>query len=67
MSEMIELSENELQMIAGGQVVGSVNVQTNVNAAAEVAVALSVLSENSSVSARNNLVTLQATATATAS
>jgi hypothetical protein len=59
MSELIELSENELEMIAGGQVVGAVNVQTNVNASAEVAVATAVLTENSSVSARNNLIVVQ--------
>jgi hypothetical protein len=67
MSEMIELSENELEMIAGGQVVGSVNVQTNVNAAAEVAVATAVLTENTNVSARNNLAAVQVTAAAIAS
>jgi hypothetical protein len=64
MSEMIELSENELEMIAGGQVVGAVNVQTNVNASAEVAIAAAVLTENSYISARNNLIVVQLSAAA---
>jgi hypothetical protein len=59
MSEMIELSESELDMIAGGQTVGPVSVQTNVNASAEVAVATAVLTENSYVSANNNLILVQ--------
>jgi hypothetical protein len=61
---MIELSENELEMIAGGQVVGPVSVQTNVNASAEVAVATAVLTENSNVSASNNLTSVQLNAAA---
>ena len=64
MSEMIELSENELAMIAGGLVVGPVTVQTNVNASAEVALATAVLSEGSYVSASNNLTVVQATTAA---
>lgn len=59
MSEMIELSENELEMIAGGQVVGSTTVQINVNATPQVAIATAVLSTNTYVSASNNLIAEQ--------
>jgi hypothetical protein len=59
MSEMIELSENELEMIAGGQVVGSMNVQNNINVTPQVAIATAVLTENSNLSASNNLSAVQ--------
>jgi bacteriocin-like protein len=64
MSEMIELSENELETVAGGQLVEPVNVQTNVIAAAEVAIALAVLSPNAVVNASNKLVAVQVSSTA---
>jgi hypothetical protein len=59
MSEMILLSENELEMIAGGQgVVGTVSVVANVNATSQVAVGVAVLS-TSNVDVHNTLTAVQ--------
>jgi hypothetical protein len=64
MSEMMLLSESELEMVAGGQgLVESVTVQTNVNAAAEVAVGVAVLS-TSNVNVHNTLTAVQVSAAA---
>ena len=65
MSEMILLSENELEMIAGGQgLVGSVSALTEVNATAQVAVGVAVLS-TSNVNVHNTLTAVQVGVAAT--
>jgi hypothetical protein len=54
MSEMIELSENQLEMVAGGgPTVGSVVVQQNFNVTPQVGVSVAVaaLTKNSKVNA----------------
>ena len=43
MSEMVELNDNELEMVAGGQF-GSVNIQNNIAVIPQTAVAISVFS-----------------------
>jgi hypothetical protein len=55
MRDMIELNDTELMMVAGGQVVGplNLNVQTNVNAAAQAALGVAVLSPGAVVTATN--------------
>ena len=57
MSELIELSENELEMVAGGLI--GANLQLNINVSPQTAVALAVLTANSYVSAANSLIAAQ--------
>jgi hypothetical protein len=57
MSELIKLSENELEMVAGGQV--GADVQLNINVTPQAAVALAVLTANSFVSAANDVIASQ--------
>jgi hypothetical protein len=59
MNSLIELREHEVQMVAGGRIVGNIAVQTNVNANPQVAFGLAVLSPNAHVSANNNSLTIQ--------
>jgi hypothetical protein len=66
MSNMIELSESEVEMVAGGRTVGNITVQNNINVNPQVAVGLAVLSPNAHVNANNNSFTLQLNVTASA-
>jgi hypothetical protein len=59
MSNMIELGESEIEMVAGGRTVGNIAVQHNINVNPQVAVGIAVLSPNAYVSANNNSFTLQ--------
>ena len=61
MSDLMELNDTELMMVAGGQVVGplNLNVQTNVNAAAQAALGLAVLAPGAVVTATNLVKSLQ--------
>jgi hypothetical protein len=60
MSEMIELSENEIEMIAGGRpTVGPVTVQENIDVTPQVAVSTGVLTKYSNISASNFAIGLQ--------
>jgi hypothetical protein len=59
MSNMIELGESEIEMVAGGSTVGNIAVQNNINVNPQVAVGVAVLSPNAYVSANNNSFTLQ--------
>jgi len=59
MSNMIELGESEIEMVAGGSTVGNIAVQNNINVNPQVAIGVAVLSPNAYVSANNNAFTLQ--------
>jgi len=60
MSDMIELNDSEVMMVAGGApVVGPIIVQNNINVAPQVAVAVAVLSPGARVNARNSAVSVQ--------
>ena len=62
MSELIELRESELEMVAGGQL--DLNLQLNLNVTPQAAVALAVLTANTTVSAANELIASQLNETA---
>ena len=64
MNSLIELREHEVQMVAGGGIVGNIAVQTNVSVTPQVAIGLAVLSPHSHVSANNNSFTIQWNVTA---
>jgi len=66
MSDMIELSASEVEMVAGGRTVGNIAVQNNINVNPQVAVGIAVLSPNAHVSANNNSFTLQLNVAASA-
>ena len=66
MSNMIELGESEIDMVAGGSTVGNIAVQNNINVNPQVAVGVAVLSPNAHVSANNNSFTLQLNVVASA-
>jgi len=66
MSNMIELGESEIEMVAGGSTVGNIAVQNNINVNPQVAVGVAVLSPNAYVSANNNSFTLQLNVVASA-
>lgn len=59
MSDLLELSDSEVEMVAGGHTVGNIAVQNNINANPQVAVGVAVLSPNARVNASNNSWTLQ--------
>jgi hypothetical protein len=60
MSDMIELNDSEVMMVAGGApVVGPIIVQNNINVAPQVAVAVAVLSPGARVNASNSAVSIQ--------
>jgi hypothetical protein len=57
MSEMIELSDNELEMVAGGTgPVVVVQQNINVNPQVGVAIAVGVLNKNTAISATSTIV-----------
>ena len=64
MSDLVELSESAVEMVAGGQVVGNIGVQANINVNPQVAVGVAVLSPNAHVSANNFSFTVQINAAA---
>ena len=64
MNSLIELREHEVQMVAGGGIVGNIAVQTNVNVNPQVAIGLAVLSPHAHVSANNNSSIIQWNVTA---
>ena len=64
MSDLIELNDTELAMVAGGQTVPAINIQTNVNAGAQVGVGLAVLSPGAHVNVTNISYTVQINAAA---
>jgi len=66
MSDMIVLSGSEVEMVAGGQVVGNITVQNNVNVNPQVAIGVAVLSPFSPVNANNNSSTVQLNVVASA-
>ena len=66
MRELIQLSEAEIEMVGGGQVVGPIVVQNAVNAGAQVAIGLAVLTSNTNVNASASLYSLQLNAAAVA-
>jgi hypothetical protein len=66
MSNMIELGQSEIEMVAGGRTVGDIAVQNNINVNPQVAVGVAVLSPYAHVSANNNSYTLQLNVAASA-
>jgi hypothetical protein len=58
MSDLVELSESDVEMVAGG-LIGNLNVQTNINVNPQVAVGLAVLSPYAYVNANNFSFTVQ--------
>jgi hypothetical protein len=66
MSDMIELSAGEIEMVAGGRTVGNIAVQNNINVNPQVAIGIAVLSPNARVNANNNSFTLQLNVAASA-
>ena len=64
MPNLIELNDSELVMVAGGRTVPAINIQTNVNAGAQVGVGLAVLSPGAHVNVANISYTVQANAAA---
>ena len=58
MSELIELSEKETEMVGGGHTVGPIVVQNNIGVSPQVAVGVGVLSHGN-VSASNGLFSVQ--------
>jgi hypothetical protein len=66
MSDLIVLSGSEVEMVAGGQTVGNIAVQTNVNANPQVAIGVAVLSPYAHVNANNNSFTVQLNVAASA-
>jgi cytoskeletal protein CcmA (bactofilin family) len=66
MSDMIELSAGEIEMVAGGRIVGNITVQNNINVNPQVAIGIAVLSPNARVNANNNSFTLQLNVAASA-
>jgi hypothetical protein len=64
MSDLVELSESAVEMVAGGRTVGNINVQLNINANPQVAVGVAVLSPQAHVSANNLSFTVQVNAAA---
>ena len=59
MSDLVELSESAVEMVAGGQTVGNLNVQSNINVNPQVAVGIAVLSPHAHVNANNFSFTVQ--------
>ena len=59
MSNMIELGESEIEMVAGGSTVGNIAVQNNINVNPQVAVGVAVLSPHAHVNANNFSFTVQ--------
>ena len=66
MSNMIELGESEIEMVAGGRTVGNIAVQNNINVNPQTAVGIAVLSPYAHVSANNNSFALQLNVAASA-
>jgi hypothetical protein len=66
MSDMIELSAGEVEMVAGGRTVGNIAVQNNINVNPQVAIGIAVLSPNARVNANNNSFALQLNVAASA-
>jgi len=64
MSDLLELSESAVEMVAGGVTVGPIVVQNNLHVNPQVAVGIAVLSPNARVNARNNSFALQLNVTA---
>jgi hypothetical protein len=64
MSDLIELNDGELMMVAGGRTVGPITIQTNVNAGAQVGVGVAVLSPGAHVNVNNISYTVQINAAA---
>jgi hypothetical protein len=54
MSTLVELDKREIDMVAGGRIVGNIAVQNNINVNPQVAVGIAVLSPNARVNANNN-------------
>jgi hypothetical protein len=59
MSNVIELAEDEIGIVAGGRTVGNIAVQNNINVNPQVAIGIAVLSPNAHVNANNNSFTIQ--------
>jgi hypothetical protein len=59
MSDLVELSESAVEMVAGGRVVGNLSVQSNINVNPQVAVGVAVLSPHAHVNANNFSFTVQ--------
>jgi hypothetical protein len=59
MSDLLELSDSAVEMVAGGRTVGNIGVQNNINVNPQVAVGIAVLSPNARVNANNNSFVLQ--------
>jgi hypothetical protein len=53
MSDLVEMSEIEVESVAGGRAVGSITIQANINVGPQVAVGLAVLSPHAIVLADN--------------
>ena len=58
MSDLVELSESAVEMVAGG-LVGNLNLQSNFNVNPQVAIGIAVLSPHAHVNANNFSFTLQ--------
>jgi hypothetical protein len=65
MSDLIELNDSELMMVAGAQVVGPITVQNNVNVNPQVAIGVAVLSPGARVNANNFSYSVQVNAAVT--
>jgi len=59
MSDLLELNESAVQMVAGGRTVGNIAVQNNINVNPQVAVGIAVLAPNARVNASNYSSALQ--------
>ena len=59
MSDLVELSEMEVEAIGGGRVVGSIVVQNNIDVTPQVAIGVAVLSPNAHVNASNSAYSIQ--------
>jgi hypothetical protein len=66
MSDLIELNDSELMMVAGGApTVGPITVQNNVNVNPQVAIGVAVLSPGARVNANNFSYSVQVNAAVT--
>jgi hypothetical protein len=64
MSDLVELSESAIEMVAGGQLALNLSLQSNINVNPQVAVGVAVLSPHAHVNANNLSFTLQINAAA---
>ena len=58
MSDLVELSESAVEMVAGG-LIGNIDVQSNINVNPQVAIGVAVLSPHAYVNANNFSFTVQ--------